>query len=79
MKNEVKTESVGVCAKECLDVQIDHGMHSRGFSVASSVDTEEKGNLFQCSGVCVNLCVCWLPIGAQRHMAVQLQKPDSAI
>lgn len=29
--------------------------------------------------LCVRLYVCWLPIGAQRHMAVQLQRADSAI
>ena len=36
---------VCVCVreKECLDVQIDHGMHCKALSVASSVDTEEKG------------------------------------
>lgn len=28
---------------ECLDVQIDHGMHCKSFSVAASVDTEERG------------------------------------
>lgn len=34
-----------------------------------------------CVCVCAHLClyVCWLPIGAQRHMVVQLQRPDSAI
>lgn len=34
---------VCVREKECLDVQIDHGMHCKALSVASSVDTEEKG------------------------------------
>lgn len=44
-KNESRrTETVCVCVheKECLDVQIDQGMHCRVFSAASSVDTEEK-------------------------------------
>lgn len=35
--------SVCVCEKECLDVQIDHGIHCKAFSVASSVVTEEMG------------------------------------
>lgn len=54
-----------VCAheKECLDVQIDHGMHCKAFSVASSVDTEEKGIHFSayelvCESVCVCVCMC---------------------
>lgn len=32
-----------LCENECLDVQIDQGMHCRVFSAASSVATEEKG------------------------------------
>ncbi len=43
-------------------MQIDHGMHCKAFSVASSVDTEEKGIHFSayervCESVCVPVCV----------------------
>lgn len=61
-------------------MQIDHGMHCRALFFFSDYFfgyRRKGGNLFPCS--VARARACGLPIGAQRHMAVQLQRPDSAI